>query len=625
MLKMQKMRKFTSSLHGLLIVAALFLFYSCEDYFNPDQEIYITEDKLLDDWNEYRALEMGLYGLQQNLAEQLLVLGELRADLLTITENADADLVEIYNFDISRENKYASPVNFFKLIAASNNFIRLLEEKHPQVLDPSVAVTNYDRLYGEALCMRAWAYFNAVRIYGKVPFIYESLTSIEEVQSFLNSEQPYVDSVDIIFGSNGYDNDTIEINKIELEKQYYDVELIIDYFTNELENKVKAVGVDHSINNNDQSWKVTIWNPFAMHTLLGLMYLTEGDLAQAAHHFEEIIYLNSEDNRYQLDGSFANDNWKSIFNSFDLREHIYTIWFGKEFTQQNDFQRLFEPIPPHDYMLKPSKKAVFLWETIWDDFRLVVDEANPSRTKLNFLHPGTPGDFHRGYGVSYAYIQNGEPIEDSLISEMLFLKSAGDFRSAELIVENADTVVWKYSWNKDVFDQDANLILYRAAGVHLWLAEVYTWWAFDRGNFVSTFTQNALNLVNDGSNYGTSSSRPQLGVRGRVGFGGQWDGIKTGNINYIRDPFNNEVVDYIDLTGDFEGIQKYLEDQIIEEKARELAWEGERFYDLMRVAKRRNDPSFLASRVSEKFPPGRREQIYNFLMNEQNWYINYFE
>jgi hypothetical protein len=276
-------------------------------------------------------------------------------------------------------------------------------------------------------------------------------------------------------------------------------------------------------------------------------------------------------------------------------------------------------------MLKPSKKAIFYWETIWDDFRLIVNEANPSRTKLNFLYPGTPGDFYRGYNVSYAYVQNGMPVEDSLIAEMLFLKSAGDFRNAELIVENADTVVWKYSWNKDIFDQDANMILYRAAGVHLWLAEVYTWWAFDRGNFVSTFTQNALNMVNDGSNYGTSSSRPQLGVRGRVGFGSQWDGIKTGNINYLRDPFNNEVVGYIDLTGNFEGIQKYLEDQIIEEKARELAWEGERFYDLMRVAKRRNDPSFLASRVSEKYPPGKREQIYNYLMNEQNWYINYFE
>ena len=169
MVQMQKMRKFTKpgyTLYLLLIDA----FSSCDNYFNPDQEIYITEDKLLDDWNEYRALEMGLYGLQRDLAEQLVVLGELRGDLLTITENADADLVEIYNFDVNRDNRYASPVNFFKLIAACNNFIYLLEKKHPEVLDPSVAVTNYDRLYGEALCMRAWAYFNAVRIYGKVPF-----------------------------------------------------------------------------------------------------------------------------------------------------------------------------------------------------------------------------------------------------------------------------------------------------------------------------------------------------------------------------------------------------------------------------------------------------------------------
>jgi hypothetical protein len=45
----------------------------------------------------------------------------------------------------------------------------------------------------------------------------------------------------------------------------------------------------------------------------------------------------------------------------------------------------------------------------------------------------------------------------------------------------------------------------------------------------------------------------------------------------------------------------------------------------MRVAKRRNDPSFLAKKVSAKFPAGQRQAIYNKLLLEKNWYINVFE
>jgi len=607
----------------IIIIVSLTIFSSCDDLLNPEQELEITEKKLYDDWYEYRSVEMGLYGLQSELVEQLVILGELRGDLMQITENADADMIEVYNFNISKENKYASPAKFFKLISACNNFIYILSNNHPEILDPNTPVTNFDKLYGEAICMRAWAYFNAVRIYGKIPFIHESLTTDKEIEDYINSSGTYIDSVHIVYGLDGYTNDTIYNQPISLEKQFFDEKLVIDYFTNELETKVKAVGVDHSINNNDNSWEVSIWNVHAMHTLLGIMYLTDGDLAKAAYYFEKIVYLPSENYRYQLDNSFALGRWKNIYNNIDPNEHIFTIWFNKSYFQQNRLQEFFDPRPPHKYMLKPTKKAILLWESMFDNYRMSIDDDRPWLTKT--IIKGTPGDFYRGYGVSYAYASEGQIIDTSIVNKMLFLKSEEDYRTANITLGNVDTVVWKYSFNKDVFDQDANYILYRAAGVHLWLAETYVYWKFEQGGVVKPFTSNAVSIVNDGSNYTIAASRPQLGIRGRVGFGDKNDGIKVGNINYIHHPYTNEVTGYIDLTGKFLDVQYYLEELILDERARELAFEGERFYDLMRIAKKRNDPAFLASRVAQKFPHERRQEIYNYLLDKQNWYINIFD
>ena len=619
---------------GIILMTAV-IFSSCQEFIEPDQELIKEESDMYKNWEEFRSAEMGMYSLQQNLVEQLVVLGELRGDLLTITDNATSDLVEVHNFNISKDNVYASPVNFYKLIGACNKLARQIETEQPSVLDRNAPVNNYDRLYGEVLCMRAWAYFNAVRIYGKVPYIHKSLTSVNEIEEYVNSSSEYLDTLYINFDPDstqipdGYNNDTIRDTTIVLEKQFLDQKAVIDTFTRQLETEVKTVGVNHSINNNDITWLVTVWNDYAWHVLLGQMYLTEGDLANAWNHFEPILYnFTSETNdiRFGLDDRFQRNNWSRIFTTIDTYEHIYTLWFGKPYQQTTELQSMFSIIPPNKYMMKPTAKAIQYWESIFDNPVYRLNEQDPGKSEV--IKPGRPGDFSRGYGISYKYYKDGEEMEEDTIQNMLQKKVKGNMIDVQMLMNNVDTVVTKYSINKDEFAHDANFIIYRAAGVHLYAAELYARWNHVYGGLSTPRpnTNKALNILNDGD----YTNRQQLGVRGRAGFGDtEYEKVSLSNIIFQHHPHTNKITGYKDYTQQLGEKQKYLIDQIMEEKAREMAYEGERFYDLMRVAQRRHDPLYLAERVASKFADLNISvdslDIVNKLKNPQNWYIDYFD
>lgn len=153
----------------------------------------------------------------------------------------------------------------------------------------------------------------------------------------------------------------------------------------------------------------------------------------------------------------------------------------------------------------------------------------------------------------------------------------------------------KYSLEPGSVPYSADIIIYRASDVHLLLAEAY--------NRLGEHDI-ALSLMNQGIRQ--LNPRPQQlrtwatneGVRGRV---------------FLQPRTLPENV--TDKT-------TYIENLLIEERALELAFEGKRWFDLMRIANRRNDPAFLADIVAAKYPdPAVAERVRQQLMNPQNWYL----
>lgn len=113
-------------------------------------------------------------------------------------------------------------------------------------------------------------------------------------------------------------------------------------------------------------------------------------------------------------------------------------------------------------------------------------------------------------------------------------------------------------------------------------------------------------------------------------------GIHSHGCGIVRFDENNSRYNYIDkvaekakaeygvtltkediYSGEYDDVvKKCVEDLIVDEEALELAFEGTRFFDLMRVAHRRGDASYLAKRVAK-----RDASLEGKLSNPKNWYF----
>jgi len=218
-------------------------------------------------------------------------------------------------------------------------------------------------------------------------------------------------------------------------------------------------------------------------------------------------------------------------------------------------------------------------------------QKNPLET---FFNPAFYFSLEPTNNIVHAF-NNQERLNDTILGD--------NFRGMGVSIDsvpgsNNRLYISKYSLESGAVPFSSDIIIYRAGDIHLMLAEAYN--RLGESNI-------ALTIMNEGIRQ--LSPRPAAlrtwasneGIRGRV---------------FLKPRV---------VPDDVSDIVTHVENLIMEERALEFAFEGRRWFDLMRVARRRNDPAYLADMVASKYAdPATAERVTQRLMIPQNWYLPAF-
>jgi hypothetical protein len=155
---------------------------SCSDFFEQESKevIYSDKDHL------YSAVDtvfsvVGILDKLQAIADRTNLLGEVRADLVDITDVTPSDLRDLAQFNVGDDNIYNRPFDYYAIINNCNYFIAHVDTAMKNNRDQYIFMKEWAAVKG----IRAWTYLQLVLNYGRVPFVTEPVLTKED------ADKPY--------------------------------------------------------------------------------------------------------------------------------------------------------------------------------------------------------------------------------------------------------------------------------------------------------------------------------------------------------------------------------------------------------------------------------------------------
>lgn len=577
-----KKKVLATKLIGLsFIICNLTMTIACKDFLYDDSDIVTYSDKeFLNSDADTLWSVVGIMNKMQAIADRTILLGELRGDLVTITPNADADLRDVWQFTIGSDNKYHEPTDYYAIINNCNYFIA----KADTALRNNRNETIFMKEYAAVKAYRAWTYLQLALVYGRVPLVTEPIVSMEQ------SEQSF---------------------------PLYGIEDICQYFIADISPyaEIEHPGYGY-IRNTDSSLFY-----FPIYVLLGDLNLWAGHYREAAENYYKYISLrNGRNSSYPISTNAvrfsANDShWMQTSDRWSM------MAFDTETNSSNS--ELITMIPGDSI---PSEGN---YSQLRDLFN--TNERNEYKESILpsqqlYLLSASQRYCHYTSGGEYVYSPDG--LDDHLSGD---LRLQASFRQSNVNMTLNGKRVTNYVTNSKYSTR--NVHLYRRSMVYLRMAEALNRAGFPRFAFqiLKSGVNNSviesevipyypsdeawLRSFDFPDNIYVLETTAGGSNENTMGLHSRGSGYSNANASYILP--DDETLD------EAQRLQYQIvkvEDLIIDEAALEFAFEGHRYYDLMRIALRRNAPSFLAEKVARR--NGTLDaSLLQKLSSTDNWYL----
>jgi hypothetical protein len=567
-----------------VVVALCFLplvgMFSCDGMLKTDTEHYLdTDGHELNSPNDTLYSMVGILRKMQAIADRYVLVGELRGDLMDITENADRHLQAIYNFDFGStdNNPYLDTKAYYDIINNCNFFI--------QRTDTNAIISGQKVMVKELAAVqtiRAWVYMQLILNYGKACYYESPILTVEDMNKIKNDPSVWIT----------------------------DLPALLDRVQNRL---IDAREVQRSLGNPSYTG-ISMGNiMFIPATLvLGDLYLYTGNPALAATQYHDYLYTNRrrtiERQAYWLDAGFLNersfsgdDEWiAAIRTSTENETGSYLMgWcYPSQWTNRIDVECT--------YQLKPSPASINVWDK--QDYAFLPDDATPQEeptyTTGDLRGTIKANDMNRSY--LYYYEWKTPPYNAGRLFQSY----------SYFITSESDTLPFIRKYGALDGSNYINLsYIYRVGSVYLRYAE-----ALNRLNkptlafaILKYGVSNQIFADPAKVNPAEVASLPEycnfpeviFPYENQRGFHSRGSGASDRNAYYVI-PAGVDTIRFVD-------------ELIVDELAMETAFEGNRFPDLMRFAKYYGN-DFLANRIARRrgeLDPALKAK----LMDEQKWYL----